>query len=726
MNSAAENPANITGKLATIVLCALLAMAVFLVFGRTVQHEFVNYDDNQYVYQNPHVFNGLNPTNIAWAFAQTHSENWHPITWISHMLDCKLYGLKAGGHHLSSVFLHTLTAISLFLLLQRTMSAFWDSALVTALFAIHPLRAESVAWVSERKDVLSGLFFVLTLLAYSTYVRQLKEASSQRHLYYILTIALFACGLMSKPMLVTLPFVLLLLDYWPFQRISQACTWPRLVLEKTPLFLLSIISCMVTVVAQKAAVAPIEWLPLSSRIENAFVSYATYLVQLVYPVGLSVYYPHAESGLSAWKLGASAVFLVTITIAAWVERQRMPYLIVGWLWYLGMLIPVAGFVQVGEQARADRYTYLPHIGIYLILAFAIRHAAGNVKTRRLVLSVASAVAVVLLAVCAWKQTSYWQNSETLWQRSLSINPGNAIAHNNLGTVLADAGQKEKAFSHFQSATQLKPRFAEAHNNLGTLLFERGSLSESIQSFQLATKLKPAYAPAHVNLANALAGQKKFNESLEHYQKAIHLDPALANAYYGKGAALVFLDRQKEGIEAFQRALIIDPNQANVHYHLGLLLARQGESKEAEEHFRQVIRIKPDHVEGHYRLAIVLQEHRRFADAISSYEQVLSLEPDHLSARNNIAWILATCTDSQIRNGTTAIQHAQKALKLTKGMEPAVLDTLAAAYAEAGQFTEAAETARRAIEQVPSGSNAALIESLRKRLRYYEANKAYHE
>ena len=358
-------------------VCGFLLLAVALVFGQTVRHDFVNYDDNAYVYENPQVAGGLTAHGIAWAFTSFHVSNWHPLTWLSHMLDCQFYGLHAGGHHLTNVLLHAATAILLFLVLRRMTGDLWPSAFVAAVFAIHPLRAESVAWVAERKDVLSGLFFMLTLGAYAGYAR--RPFSLGRYLTVVL---LFALGLMAKPMLVTLPFVLLLLDYWPLGRIGPhrrtgISSFRRVVVEKIPLLALTAASCVATVIAQGTAVIAIDVIPLPSRIANALVSYVAYMGQLFYPAGLAVLYPHPEGGLPIWKVAASSLVLAGISAAALVWRRRFPYLFVGWFWYVGMLVPVIGLVQVGLHAMADRYTYLPQIGLCIAVTWGVAQLAAS-------------------------------------------------------------------------------------------------------------------------------------------------------------------------------------------------------------------------------------------------------------------------------------------------------------------------------------------------------------
>src|SRR5438034_6640942 len=382
----------------TVGICIFLAALTWVIFGQTLHHDFINYDDPRYVYENTKITSGLSIAGIGWAFTHIHSENWHPLTTISHMLDCQLYGLKAGWHHFTNVLLHTIAAILLFIALRQMTGALWRSAFVAAVFAIHPLRVESVAWIAERKDVLSGVFFMLTLLAYVPYVR----APSIRR--YLFVAVVFAFGLMSKPMLVTLPFVLLLLDYWPLGRIrgqnsdvSGHENLVMLVVEKIPLVGLSAVSSVVTFLAQRGAVGWTEQLPVLARINNAVVTYAAYMWQMLWPVKLAVFYPHPESRLPLWEIILCLLLLIGITAATVVLRKQRPYFITGWLWYLGMLVPVIGIVQVGSQARGDRYTYLPHIGLYLLVTWAMTDLSVSWRHRRAILAIAAATTIIVLA-----------------------------------------------------------------------------------------------------------------------------------------------------------------------------------------------------------------------------------------------------------------------------------------------------------------------------------------
>ena len=692
-------------------VCALLLLAVALVFGQTVGHEFINYDDDQYVYENPQVTGGLTARAVAWAITAGHASNWHPLTWLSHMLDVQLFGLNAGGHHLTNVLLHAAVAILLFLVLWRMTGALWRSAFVAAVFAVHPLRVESVAWVAERKDVLSGLFFMLTLWAYVGYAR--RPFSLGR---YLMVTVLFGLGLMAKPMLVTLPLVLLLLDYWPLGRMGlpaaaggsfalsdrelkgtqegqavqkrsdarrakpeervvygntssdEGCSATqqmsvfqqprRVVIEKLPLLALTAASCVATFFAQGRAVIPIDAIPISSRIANALVSYVAYIGKFFYPVGLAIFYPHPGVGLPIGEVVGSTLALAGITTAVLIWRRRFPYLLVGWFWYVGMLVPVIGLVQVGEHSMADRYTYLPQIGLCLSVTWGIAQLTAPWRHRRWVCGAASLLAVLVLMGLAWRQTSHWRDNETLWTHVLASTANNYRAHNNLGVVMAERGAIDEAIAHYRKALEIRPSSAEALNNLGVALAGRGEVDEAIADYQKALRIEPDDAKTHNNLGIALANRGRMDEAIAHYRKALE----------------------------------IKPDSAKAHFNLGLALDRQGKT----------------------------------ADAVIQWRESVRLQPDHTNFLNQLAWVLATCPTESIRNGAEAVDLAERAVRSSGGQEPAILDTLAAAYAEAGRFTEAVATVERAVSLASVRGDTAMADILRPRIELYQARFPHRE
>jgi tetratricopeptide (TPR) repeat protein len=535
-------------------VCLALAAITFAVFGQTLTHEFIDFDDNDYVYENPVVARGLTFKGIVWAFS-CHAANWHPLTWISHMLDCQLYGLHPAGHHLTNVLLHTGTVIALFLILRQMTGAVWRSAFVAAVFAIHPLRVESVAWVAERKDVLSALFFMLTIGAYVRYALHPFSVAG-----YGLVMLLFALGLMCKPMLVTLPVVLLLLDYWPLQRVE-----PRklsgLVLEKLPLLALSAASCVVTLLAQNKAIPSIESLSLPLRLDNALAASTAYLGQMVYPAGLAAFYPFPHNGLSVWAVARAGTLLAIISAVTWGERQTRPWLLMGWLWYLAMLLPVIGIIQVGMQAHADRYTCLPQIGIYVAVTWLAAEWGAKWRVGQAALGGLMTAVLAVLMVCAWKQTAYWKNNETLWTHALACTADNDTAHFNLGNALRQNGRLDDAITHYEKALQIAPHYAEAHSNLGMALFQKGSLDEAITHLQKAAQIQPGLAQSHYNLGIALGQKGRGEEEIAEYQKALQINPDYAEAHNNLGHALLQEGRTDEAIAHLQKALQINPGYA---------------------------------------------------------------------------------------------------------------------------------------------------------------------
>jgi tetratricopeptide (TPR) repeat protein len=480
--------------------------------------------------------------------------NWHPLTTISHMLDCQLHGLEAGWHHFTNVLLHTVAAILLFFALRQMTGALWRSAFVAAVFAIHPLRVESVAWIAERKDVLSGVFFMLTLLAYVHYVR---APSIGRYLFVAVV---FAFGLMSKPMLVTLPFVLLLLDYWPLSRIRDpSCDIRRrlltMVLEKIPLIALSAVSSAVTFFAQRGAVGWTEQLPVLARINNAVVSYVAYIWQMLWPVKLTVFYPHPEYRLPLWEIILSLLLLLGFTAAAIALRKRRPYFITGWLWYLGMLVPVIGLVQVGWQGRADRYTYLPQIGLYIVATWAVADFTALWRHQRTILSAAAILTIALLSWRAWVQTSYWRDSETLFTHALAVTSNNDVAENNLGIVFLRKGKLDHAISLLQAAVNLRPENAPAHDNLAKALLQKGQVADALVHYRKLLELQPDNIEVHNIVGTVLIQQGHIREGVEEWQKVLSIQPDNGNAM--SNLAWVFAtspdESLRDGAQAVQLA-----------------------------------------------------------------------------------------------------------------------------------------------------------------------------
>ncbi len=563
-------------------ICGLLLLAVGLVYSQAVRYEFINYDDNETVYEHPQVTQGLTARGIGWAFTHRHALNWVPLTCISHMLDWQLYGPAAGGHHLTNVVLHAVSTVLLFLVLQSMTGRGWPSALAAALFALHPLRVESVVWVTERKDVLSGLFFLLTLAAYVGYVRHRFSVAR-----YLEVMVFFAMGLMAKPMLVTLPVVLLLLDYWPLGRfadsscsrstppIAKRSTSPnffasalsqfrfswQIVIEKIPLLLLAAVSCVVTL-TQGSALAVNEHLSLVWRLGNAVISYGIYLGQFFVPTGLAVVYPRSLFDVQLGRFFEALLVLLGITAVALVWRRKLPYLLIGWLWYLVMLVPVIGLVQIGVQAVADRFTYLPQIGLCIALAWGAADAACGSPHRRWAGGIASALVLMVLMGCAWRQTSFWRDSQTLWTHALACTAGNSVAHSGLGNALTSRGRFDEALDQFQRAVEISPDLAKAHYHLGIALARQGRADEAMVQYQKATAIDPDFVNAQCNFGNCLSRRGRFDEAMIHYQKALDVNPDLAEVNYSLGTALLCQGQLDKAVACYRKSLALSEQQKN--------------------------------------------------------------------------------------------------------------------------------------------------------------------
>jgi len=490
----------------TIAVCIFLTAIIWVVFGQTLGHDFVNFDDDRYVYENPEVSRGLTLDGLKWLVTHSHASLWHPLTTLSHMTDCQIYGLKAGGHHFTNVVLHNIGAVLLFLVFRGMTGCIWRSAFIAAIFAIHPMRVESVAWVAERKDVLSGVFFMLTLGAYLHYTR---APSLSRYV----TMAIFlVCGLMAKATFVTVPFVLLLLDYWPLQRANNFRAWRGLAIEKIPLFALSAAASVATVLAQTVTMASLEQLPLLPRLKNAAVSLITYLRQMFWPTDLAVFYPHPHDQLNIWIVLTAAALIIAITVAAILVYEKHPYIFVGWFWYLFLLVPVLGIVQAGLQARADRFTYLPHIGITMLLTWSCTDLTQQWRNRRVVLTSMAACAIAASILLAYQQTTYWRDSISLWEHALAVTPDNQTAHQNLAAALWSKGKTTDSRMHSRAAaiaharTTLKdyPFDVPTHNDLGVLLVQNRDVRAGIEQWEISLQIDPNDGNALNNLAWVLA------------------------------------------------------------------------------------------------------------------------------------------------------------------------------------------------------------------------------
>ena len=790
-----------------LFICLLLALVTAGVYWPVAKQGFINFDDPDYVSSNPRVQAGLTMESIRWAFTSSFSSNWHPLTWLSHMLDCQLYGLRPAGHHITNLLFHIANSLLLFGLLRRLTGVIWPSAFAAALFALHPLHVESVAWVSERKDGLSAFFFILTVWAYALYaeVQSLKskvqsrgkgdaqqgsESSFTYHAsrttqhassftlhvsgYYLLSLLLFSLGLMSKPMLVTLPFVLLLLDYWPLGRLqlsnikpplstaARPSTLLRLVVEKIPFFVLAALSCVVTFLVQQAsgAMPALAKSPLDLRLANALVAYARYLGKTFWPSKLAVFYPYSALNLDSWQVVAAALLLLAITVGVVLMGRRRPYLLVGWLWFLGMLVPVIGLVQVGKQSWADRYTYLPHVGLFIVIAWGASALIARWKWPRVI---STAVAGLTLASCGLatsQQLSYWRNTKMLFQHAVAVTSGNFVAYTVVGNALIEEGKLPEAIEECRRALQISPEYPEAHNTLGNIhakqekydeaiadyraavradpnypdahnglssaLLKKGAFAEAESEAREALRLMPMHLPAMFSLATALHNQGKLDQAAEYYHRILELKPDLYTPRRYLGNIFVAQGKPDQAIAEFSMALKIRPQDADTRVVLGVVLLQKDRIDEAAAQFLEAAKLQPTNAIANYQLALIHQSRKETSAAIDCYHKALKAQPDWPESLNNLAWILAANPDASLRNGTEAVALAERACKLTGYKEGIFVGTLAAAYAEAGRFQDAVNLAEKAHSLALAAGQKEIAQKNQELLELYRAGRAYHE
>jgi tetratricopeptide (TPR) repeat protein len=660
------------------LIALLLALVTLLVYLPATHYDFINYDDQDYITDNAIVQNGLTWAGIKWAFTTGHASNWHPLTWLSHMLDCQLFALNPGGHHFVSVLFHAANAVLLFALLLRLTNSLWPAAFIAALFAWHPLHVESVAWIAERKDVLSTFFSLLALLSYTRYAQQRSRVEGRESsasvsaldprpstLDYWFALGFFALALMSKPMPVTLPFVLLLLDFWPLKRISFPSTLNSqfsTVFEKWPFFLLAAASGVVTFLVQSQqggdAVASLQMVPLHYRVLNSVTAYGRYLLDMIWPVNLTVVYPlpeHLQGMYATAATSAAALFLISWLV--WRGWRTQPYLAVGWLWFLGMLVPVIGLVQVGSAALADRYTYFPLVGIFIAVTFGVCALAKWFQIPKMILAAAAAAILTACLILTENQLHYWRDSKTLFAHALAVTKDNHVAHVNLGVALEMKGDPDKALAEYRAAEQLAPELYHVHNNIGNLLDKQG---------------KP-------------------EEAVAEYQKAIAINPSLPFLHNSLGGALAELGRFPEAMAEFTNAMRLDPGYSAPHVRLGDTLLKQGRDVEAVAQFNEAVRLAP-----------------------LDYQTII-----------HTAYILSAIDNPDIRDGKTALILAVKANVLTGGNQPLVFDVLGMAFAENGDFTNAQNCAQNALT-LAAAAKLKKIEPIQQRLELYKNHQPWRE
>jgi protein O-mannosyl-transferase len=624
-----------------IFIIAFLCFITTFIYRPVRNHSFIILDDETYVAKNIHVNQGFSIQNIIWAFTTCHAANWHPVTWLSHMLDSQLFGLNPGQHHLTNLFFHVLNTVLLFVVFNMMTAMIWPSAFVAALFALHPLHVESVAWISERKDVLSAFFFMLTLWSYDGYVR---SASKWR---YGLVLFFFTMGLMSKPMLVTLPFVLLLLDFWPLHRFSfqhsgagltdpQGVSTLPLILEKIPLFFLSAISCWITFYAQKhgGALNSLEFIPITSRIANALISYSTYIIKTVYPVNLTCLYPHPVV-FFWWQVAGALLFLGMISFIAFRLMKKHPYVLVGWLWYLGALVPVIGLVQVGRQVMADRYAYIPLIGLFIIITWGMWDVSATWRYRKIGRATFLVVVISLLMTFTYKQIPYWKNSITLFEHAIKVTPNSYVLYDYLGYALDDLGHKDEAIIHYLHALRINPDSVETRVDLGNALEKLGRTDEAISHYLHALQINPALAEAYFNLGHALYKQGHIDEAVTHYLHALQIQPDFEQAHVNLGDALDKQGRTDEAISHYLQAIQINPDSARAYLNLGNAFFKQGHIDKAIIHYLKALQIQPDFAEAFNSLGVARIHQGHIDGAIENFREALRIKPDNADAKNNL-------------------------------------------------------------------------------------------
>jgi tetratricopeptide (TPR) repeat protein len=722
-----------------------LLLITLAVYWGLLSCAFLNYDDNSYVTENFHVHGGLTLRGLRWAFGVGYAANWHPLTWLSHMADYQLFGSNPRWHHLMNLIFHLANTLLLFGLLRRATGALWPSAMVAALFAWHPVHVESVAWVAERKDLLCTFFFLLALSAYARYGegrRKNAEGRSQKSEVrgresapgntdhgsritfpasrcYLLSLGCFALGLMSKPMAVSLPFVLLLLDYWPLRRFELRAGSSRiksalpLLWEKIPFFALAMVASALTILAQRrgGAVVAIEDLPFAPRCGNALVSYLRYAGKLLWPHDLAVIYPYIYQW-PLWLIGGAAGLLLAVSWLALKLRRQAPYLPVGWFWYLGTLVPVIGLVQVGEQAMADRYTYIPSIGFFMVMCWAAPQLLGHWPLRKPALVITAVVALCACARLTRAQAAYWRDSVSLFEHAVAVTRDNYAAHATLGAGLATRNRLDEAIAQYHIALRLKPGCGLAHMNLGLALARLGRYDEAVAQYQSALAINPRDAQAHYNLANAFNPEFVEEDAVAAPTSARRPDIQQARQHY-------------------LSTLALDPDCVGARINLGNLEASAGEYDAAIRCYQDALRTDPLSAQAHYNLAATLADPLVKLDqknelVVKHLREALRLKPDWVEPMNNLAWMLATHEQKEIRNGPDAVRLATRACELTGYKNTRVLGTLDAAYAEAGRFAEAIDTAQKGCELALAAGENELADAARARSKLYQAGKPYHQ
>ncbi len=706
------------------LLCVILIVSTTAAYWQVHSFDFINYDDPVYVTENPRVLEGLTWANIKWSFDSIYGSNWFPLTWLSLMLDRQLFGVNPGAFHLVNVALHIAGTILLFVLLARCTGGMWPSFFVAAAFALHPFHVESVAWITERKDVLSTVFWMLTMLAY---VRYSQRPTIGR---YILVPVMLALGLMAKPMLVTLPFVLLLFDYWPLGRLrlrradadvagkGKSVMW--LLLEKAPLFALAVVSCVVTLIAQSRTVSTFRVFSLSDRITNATVAYATYIAKTFWPAGLAIFYPHPHGAIPVWQVAVSAAALLVISVVVFMFRRKR-YLVTGWLWYLGTLVPVIGLVQVGAQAMADRYTYVPLAGLFVMVAWGLKDIAAEKRYLKRA-AVAGGLAVcAALTVLTFGQVGYWRNTITLFQHTLDVTADNYVAHNNLGIALAEKDDLAAAMTHFEATLKIKPDDTDAHFNLAKALAKKDRVEEAMKHYEAVLRIRPGDADTYGDLASLQAEQGRFEQAVAVYRKALSLNADDGRLHSGLGLALLRAGRLDEAIAELKSAVELKPD-STTYCNLGMAVSLTGELDKAMEYYKKAIRLDPKNAEAYYNLGNAYLARGKLREATVEYGRAIEIRNDYVKAHGNLAVALA-----QQGKLDEAIKNFEKAAELEPNSPDAHFN-LAGTLLEKGDTGRAVEHLRKVVELVPQdvGTRCMLAELLLQQDKIEQAISEYRE
>ncbi len=705
----------------------VLLLLVLIVFWQATGHDFINYDDELYVTHNRQVQKGMTVEGIGWAFRTLDVANWHPATWLSHMLVCEFFGLNPFWHHLTNLLLHIASTLLLFRIFHRMTGEPIRSGFVAALFALHPLNVEPIVWIAERKGTLCTLFWMLSLLSYLRYLEKHKVG------WYCLVILFFILGGMAKPMIVTLPFVLLLLDYWPLERFAaspskgdqpgkEGLAKYGPVMEKIPLFFITFLIAVAGFVAQQrgGALSTIDVLPIGTRISNAVVSYVMYLWKAFCPHDLTVFYPHRTIPL--WQVFASAAFLSVMSLGVVLARKRRPYLAVGWFWFLGTFVPVIQLVQVGRHFTADRYAYIPLIGIFIMIVWGLSDLLKTVPHGRKILTFSGMACVVVLAGLTWRQVGYWSDSETLFKHGLEVVSDNYVAHNGLARAYEAQGNSEKAIHHFEAALRICPGFTDGRYNYGRILAENGRKREAAKAYLAVLETDPDFVRAHVNLGNILAEDGRFDEAVAHYQKALALKEENVNAHFNLANTFFRAGRIDEAISEYQKALNLKSDDPDIHYNLGNAFMSKGIAEKAVHHYLRALRYRPGFVNARVNLGNALARSGKLREAVPHYKKVLEVQRDHAGAHYNLAGAYAA-----LGHTDNAVTHYREALRLRPENARAQFQ-LGLTLSGSGRGSKAVEYYRNAVRMKPYfvEAHVALADELADQGRTSEAIDHYNE